>query len=259
MTTCKNCSTTFEGKFCPGCSQKADTARFTLLHLGHDLNHALTHTDKGIFFLLKELCYRPGIVAREFIEGKRKKYFNPLTYLLIMITINIVVLQQTHFYDVYNDQMESFATTVAQMSGDKQQIEKVSKDMEAARLQTKLASDNSKIITLAMVPVLALLTWIFFRKQKINYAENLVFNIFLMAQLLVFFQLACILPFLVKPSLAWLYVFLYMVGSWAYCFFAYKQFFGERWRWVIPKGIAVQVLYIIVVAQASKLWMSLFA
>lgn len=77
MIECKNCGTAFEGKFCPNCSQKAATHRLTLGHFIHETTHALTHTDKGILLLIKELFVRPGIVAREYVEGKRKKYFNP--------------------------------------------------------------------------------------------------------------------------------------------------------------------------------------
>src|SRR5688572_10665036 len=99
MTTCKNCDTPFEGKFCSACSQRADTHRFTLWHFAHAFFHALTHTDKGILFLIKELLYKPGIVAREYNEGKRKKYFSPITFLLIVMAIEIFASQKTKFYD----------------------------------------------------------------------------------------------------------------------------------------------------------------
>src|SRR5690349_6274896 len=101
MTTCKNCSYEFEGKFCPNCSQKAATHRFTIGHIGHEFLHALTHTDKGVLLLIKELFTRPGYVALEYNAGKRKKYFNPITYMLLILAIQIFAAQKTHVYDYY--------------------------------------------------------------------------------------------------------------------------------------------------------------
>jgi hypothetical protein len=75
--TCLNCEENLEisAKFCPQCGQKTDTHRLTIGHIVHDSVHAITHADKGIFHLLKDLAVRPGVVAREYIGGKRKKYF----------------------------------------------------------------------------------------------------------------------------------------------------------------------------------------
>jgi hypothetical protein len=101
MTTCKNCENTVEGNYCPNCSQKADTHRFTLKHFAHDFLHAFTHADKGIFLLMKELIIRPGKVATEFNAGKRKKYFNPITYLLIVMALQIYLSRKTDIFTVY--------------------------------------------------------------------------------------------------------------------------------------------------------------
>src|SRR5688572_23676889 len=80
---CQNCEVTFESKFCPDCGQKADIHRISIKHIIHDVVHAFTHADKGLLLLVKELLLRPGFVAREFVGGKRKKYFNPLSFLVI--------------------------------------------------------------------------------------------------------------------------------------------------------------------------------
>ena len=83
---CLNCDHQIDvaQKFCSYCGQTTHLHRFTLVHFFHEVFHAFTHTDKGIFYLLKELAIRPGIVAKEYIAGKRKKYFNPFTFFLIL-------------------------------------------------------------------------------------------------------------------------------------------------------------------------------
>src|SRR5689334_17205611 len=96
---CKNCEGSFEGKFCSNCGQKADIHRITLKHLFHELFHAITHADKGILLLAKDLLTRPGYVAREYLDGKRKKYFNPLSFMVITAAVSAFVIHETGYFE----------------------------------------------------------------------------------------------------------------------------------------------------------------
>jgi hypothetical protein len=83
--TCCNCNNEFTGEYCNQCGQKL-THRITMAHLAHDILHAFTHADKGFLYLMVQLFKNPGKVAREYIvEGKRKRYFMPFQYILIII------------------------------------------------------------------------------------------------------------------------------------------------------------------------------
>jgi hypothetical protein len=251
MTTCKNCGTEFEGKFCSNCSQKANTHRFTIGHFGHDFLHALTHTDKGILFLMKELFVRPGKVALEYNAGKRKKYFNPITYLLIMLAVQIFAGQKTKIYDVYMDQTEKFVNSVAK--SDKKVRDAASKALQGAKEQQRKVLENNKIVTFVMLPILALLTWLFFRKSGHNYAENIVLNVMILAQQYLIFILMCVIPFLIVPSILMPMMYLYLLVGFAYSFYAYRQFFNEGWGWIIGKGLIIQIVYVATISQISKL------
>ena len=88
---CKNCDASFDSKFCPNCGQKADIHAITVKHVLHDFLHAFTHADKGFLMLAKELLTKPGIIAREYVEGKRKKYFNPLSFLVITSAVSAYI------------------------------------------------------------------------------------------------------------------------------------------------------------------------
>lgn len=74
----EHCLTTNQ-KFCSQCGQEVVIHKFALKHFFHEVFHEFTNADKGMFYLLKELALKAGVVAREHIEGKRKKYFNPFT------------------------------------------------------------------------------------------------------------------------------------------------------------------------------------
>src|SRR5688572_5577066 len=100
-TNCLNCGSGLgtANKFCASCGQKANTHRLSFHDLGHDALHYITHADKGIFHLIKELARRPGTVAREYIDGKRAKYFKPINLFLIVGTILVFMTTTFHLID----------------------------------------------------------------------------------------------------------------------------------------------------------------
>ena len=255
---CINCEFTYEGKFCPNCSQKAHTHRFSVAHFAHEAFHAVTHTDKGIFFLIKELFKNPGRVAREYNEGKRKKYFNPVTFLLIVLALQIYAGQKTNIYDSYLDQTTAFVLRLAKNVPDPKgegvrQLDAAKKNLQEGKMRSAKITENNKVITFVLLPVLALLTWLLFKRSGFNYAENLVFNVIIAGQLCVIFLLTCVVPFLIYPPSIMILMLLYLVSWWIYSFIAYRQFFKQRWGWVILKGTVIQVIYLIIVSQVGNL------
>lgn len=244
MTICKNCDHSFEGKFCPHCSQKADTHRFTVKHFAHEFFHAFTHTDKGILFLMKELFTRPGHAIREYNEGKRKKYFNPITFLLIVSALQIFAAKKIQIFEHYTTAIGAVVSQVAPSEKDRDEIKQEIKQRTEKPLA--LVMENTKLITLLFIPMLALLTWLFFRKSGVNYAENLVLNVMISAQLSVlFFGIA--IAFLILPSFVIFWMLLYYLINWVYSFIVYKQFFGQGWGLTILKGIILQIIFMIFV------------
>ena len=87
---CLNCCAEFEqsDNYCRSCGQNTSTHRLTTKHTIHHFFHAFTHTDKGFFYLIPKLLVKPGIIAREYKDGKRKTYFSPFTFILIVVALN---------------------------------------------------------------------------------------------------------------------------------------------------------------------------
>ena len=69
-------------------------------HILHDLVHVFTHADKGFLFLTKELALRPGITAKAYLEGKRKQYFNPFSYLMLTIAVSAFLTNYFHLLEI---------------------------------------------------------------------------------------------------------------------------------------------------------------
>src|SRR5579864_2451240 len=82
---CKGCGGTLDSgmHFCPSCGETAHPHRLDLKHILHEFIHAFLHADKGIFLLVKQLAQEPGLTALSYVNGSRKKYFNPVSFLLI--------------------------------------------------------------------------------------------------------------------------------------------------------------------------------
>lgn len=77
---CNNCGANAEGKYCSNCGQKLGVGRVTVHELAHDTWHGVTHTDKGVLKLFKDLTIRPRTFFQEYLKGKRKTYFSPVVF-----------------------------------------------------------------------------------------------------------------------------------------------------------------------------------
>jgi len=137
-------------------------------HIWHDVGHALTHADKGIFFTLKELAIHPGIVAKEYIQGKRKKYYNPFS--LLVIIVGIYLLANSIFKPFSQDTFGAEPTTTIQQSESKRM--KFQKMIERRKEMAEFMDHHINIVLFISTPFLAFMFWLFYRKRY-NYAEHL--------------------------------------------------------------------------------------
>lgn len=145
---CKNCDAPITGDFCSACGQKAHIDRISVRHLFHELIHILTDADKGFLLLMKELPRRPGLVAKGYIQGQRKKYFNPLMFLVITGGASVFL---TH----------EFGSPLTPLH-----------PLQKETLQ--LFFGNERLFMLLMVPLLSFFSWISFFRSKYNFAENCI-------------------------------------------------------------------------------------
>ena len=102
-TTCLNCGTEFQGKFCPECGQSAETGRFTMKFIFENLLAAFLSKDGGIWFTLKNLFTRPGAMIVEILNGKRRRYFSPFSMLICSLTFYVVILSLSGSHQEYRE------------------------------------------------------------------------------------------------------------------------------------------------------------
>ncbi|MES3019151.1 MAG: DUF3667 domain-containing protein [Bacteroidota bacterium] len=264
MITCKNCETEFKGNFCPNCAQSAKVHRLTIGHIAHEVAHEATHIDGGALLLLRKVMYVPGHVARDYIEGKRKRYFNPFTLLVVLIALMVIVSNKTNIYSDFTQKIKQFTTDVMKKTAGNgalktgnlnEDLKNVEKTMDEAEGSTKKALNNSKLINFIFLPIMSLLTWLFFRKSKYNYAENLVFNVLVACGYTSIFLIVLIPLYLLFPSQVILLMYLYILVLVIFSIAAYRQFYQQSRTATILKGIAVQVIYMAIVSISSP-WLT---
>lgn len=202
----------------------------------HEFFHALTHADKGFLFLIKEMLYRPGYVAAEYIEGKRKKYFNPLSFLVIATALWALIVLKSGYFESMGSAGPS------REGGNALQMPAWMARYFAESMRIILT--HGKIISLIItVPVLSFLSWIFFRKKKNTFAENLVLQSLNVGLTHLSMVLIFVPAFLLFGN-ARLNDFVHQVVFLVYLTISYQQFFKNHWIVTILKALLIHVLFI---------------
>ncbi|MES2828064.1 MAG: DUF3667 domain-containing protein [Bacteroidota bacterium] len=148
---CNNCGAIVNEKFCANCGQKKSTGRLTVHELVHDGWHAVTHTDKGLLKLIKDLLFHPLSFYKNYFNGQRKTYFSPVLFFLL--TAGAFALLYAYVF-VYQDKVFHTNNEFG-----------------------KMAYHETKFRALILLPIQIILTWAAFRKYY-NLAEVAVFWMF---------------------------------------------------------------------------------
>jgi Protein of unknown function (DUF3667) len=201
---CRNCDADVPlGQvYCGHCGQKYATERLTLHEIGHDLLHALMHVDRSALTLVRMLLVRPGTVALNYVRGKRKRYFGPFSFLVVVVAAASAVIALTGFRAVSSD----------------------SPSVVVDFLQSHL-----NLLMFAEVPLIAVFSRLLDVRSRFNLAEHLVLAAYT-SSVRVLFATLILIPFwyVFRPGNP-AAVALASLAIWALYFgFAASQFFPGR-------------------------------
>ena len=88
---CPSCGFEHSEKFCPNCGEKGKIRRITLRSVATEAFSTLINMDKGFLYNLKELTLNPKKLVTDYLKGKRKNIFNPISYLIIAISLYVIL------------------------------------------------------------------------------------------------------------------------------------------------------------------------
>lgn len=177
-THCKNCGTSFQGSFCPNCGQTANVRRLSFQQAAMDFINIFTNFDSGLFHTCMELCYRPGHMMRDFLNGHRREYVKPVQLAFLLGTIMLLL-----HYILYGNGFETDVDTDSLAHKVDQHYAVLISDS----LQWLWA--NHTILYLCMGAVLVVPNYFIFRLtqqgKKMNLIEHLYIMIYVTCQLMM--------------------------------------------------------------------------
>lgn len=88
---CINCNNDHAEKFCPNCGEKARIKRITFSSIINSAFSTVTNMDKGFLYNLKNLTLSPQQTITDYLKGKRKGIFNPISFLIVSVTIYLII------------------------------------------------------------------------------------------------------------------------------------------------------------------------
>ena len=190
----------------------------------HEVPHSAFHVDKGILFSIKQLTVNPGKAIRDYIDGKRIYHFPPLTYMILITTIYVVIkgLQIYFHFDEIKPSQE---------------------------FQRK----HQLAFFLSIIPLYALIYWLFHRKYGYNYWQILVAQTYITGHFILIMTIPNIILFLfpVTRDSAKDYFIVIAFGYFIYAYYQiHKNFVKSKWKLLFRELICFFIASIVALGSA---------
>lgn len=161
---CLNCGNPVQGNFCTQCGQSISTGRITFKETFSNFLSSTFSFEGPLLITLHHLFLKPGTLFREFIAGKRKKYYQPVQFYVLLTAVYLIVRALLDY-----DPLEGRIDFV-----DEQGAVVIGKSKEAARFMV----DNINNILFFLVFSIAIMLKLLYRKQY-NLAEYTSVGLFI--------------------------------------------------------------------------------
>lgn len=227
METCVNCGAQLTGAYCAKCGQKRFVESDRKLgHLLHHLLASATDLDGRVWRTLRALFFQPGLLSRDYFDGRRARWLSPVTIFFAASVLYFVApVRGGDFTPTFNQQVVGRIRQLALGPADKaltqQQIDSAGQphssitspwidvrvDERNAELRKathgesgysyhdyRLAyeaksNDVSKALIMLHLPFAALVLMLLFFRQNRYFAEHVVFLMHYMAFIIIVLQI----------------------------------------------------------------------
>lgn len=279
---CRNCGATLSGHYCSQCGQLADVHVPSTKEIIHEVLEGLTHSDSRLWNTLRCLWLKPGRLTLEFIAGRRVAYLPPFRLYLILSVLFFLVASFTHPHFIVLETTTSGAVPVRASPKD------VSCDaingassLGFPELNARFvrgckawASDNGvgldhlvfgalPKVFFVILPLVALLHMLLYRRPRHRYAEHLLFFLHNHA---FFFSVGILSSAAIVAEQAWPGVtpvstgvrFLLFLMLIAYTVAAMRRVFQRSWPMTVLRAVALSFIYLMVMSMSMAV-VSLYA
>lgn len=229
QTTCVNCEAPIAGNFCSHCGQSTSVHRITFRETIKDFFSSTLALEGPLLFTIGSLIKKPGMAFRNFVGGKRKPYYKPVAFFVVLTAIYLIVRSLID-YDPFAGQAQFQNANVH---------EQARKFIEAGRFMVA----NINNIMFFLVFAIGVSHKLFFPK-KYNLAEYVTIGFFVSGMYVLvglFHMLFSTYIYFFSPQVNMIILFAYLVYTAA-------SFHQERSFWAVTKylliGFIANLLYV---------------
>ena len=88
---CLNCGARLTGQYCGECGQRSTSRLISIWELVRDAFGDLFELDSRLWRTIRPLLFKPGLLTRDYLEGRRARYMPPFRMYLVLSLIFFVV------------------------------------------------------------------------------------------------------------------------------------------------------------------------
>jgi hypothetical protein len=189
LVVCKNCNHEFSGKYCNQCGEKVIHQQDrSIKHFLGEVFHAFTHADGKIIRNLKVILLNPGFLSKQYSEGVRKRYLNPVSMFFV---VNLIYFLFPIFKSFNLPLQSQFSETeysewlVKPMVEERLRQDNLDFNEFAERYNLK-AAPLSKIMLILLIPLGAIGFFLVNFKRKRFFADDLLVSLELVSYVLFY-------------------------------------------------------------------------
>jgi hypothetical protein len=182
---CVACGADLSDRYCPACGEAASHHDYSLNHFAEEALETLAHVDGRVFSTVRSLVTRPGLLAADFLAGRRKSQMGPMQ-LFVVCNVIYFLMQPFTVFAPFTSTLRIQTTErpwhrlASTMVASKVAARQVTA-ADYTRAFDEAAHLQGKSLVILMVPLFAFGTWALYGRRRRFYAEHLVFAFYLFA------------------------------------------------------------------------------
>lgn len=244
---CKNCDTalTADSSYCNMCGAKIIRKRLTLKNLFEHISETFFNYDNKLLRTFVDLFKKPEVVIGTYVDGVRMRYVNPISFFGVSLTLSglsIFIIKK--FYLEYLDFSSMFSSEMYNEAATKQMIDN----------QTTLTFEYGSLLQSAMIPFMALISFIVFYNKKYNFTEHIVLYLYSMSAIMILSVVVGQIILFIVPEHYITFAFLTYLFMLLYYLFSLKRIFK-----LTVKQLILKTLLFFVVAFLAYIGFSIIA
>lgn len=253
---CENCGTVLRGRFCHACGQAAERPTTTVRGFVRQGAADLTSLDSRILRTLGLLLARPGRLTREYLDGRRIRYTQPLQLYLGAAAAFFFVNAYHPFFTF--DPRTGRVVSVLNAAGVSGSMDAQSRARLAARgVSLEVFSERFEAAVTGYLPaflvgsvlLFGLVLHLFYRRQRRGYVEHAVFALHWSAFYLLLMMVERVLPDRAgRPGVSSVAI---LLAAATYLAFALRRVYQQSWLMTGIKTLSLFLVYQVLLS----LWM----